>query len=87
MVVKVYSTPVCPWCETVKDFLSSHNIFFEDIDVSVDKKAAQEIVKKSGQIGVPVIEIDGKIIVGFNKPLLEETLGINKAEEKKKDSI
>lgn len=87
MVVKVYSTPVCPWCEAVKDFLSSHNIFFEDIDVSVDEKAAQEIVKKSGQIGVPVIEIDGKIIVGFNKPLLEETLGINKAEEKKKDSI
>ena len=87
MVVKVYSTPVCPWCEVVKDFLSSHNISFEDIDVSVDEKAAQEIVKKSGQIGVPVIEIDGKIIVGFNKPLLEETLGINKTEEEKKDSI
>jgi len=87
MVVKVYSTPVCPWCEVVKDFLSSHNISFEDIDVSVDEKAAQEIVKKSGQIGVPVIEIDGRIIVGFNKPLLEETLGINKTEEEKKDSI
>lgn len=87
MVIKVYSTPACPWCEVVKDFLSSHNISFEEIDVSVDEKAAQEIVKKSGQIGVPVIEIDGKIIVGFNKPLLEETLGINKTEEEKKDSI
>lgn len=84
MVIKVYSTPECPWCEAVKDFLSSHNISFEEIDVSVDEKAAQEIVKKSGQTGVPVIEIDGKIISGFNKPLLEEILGINTVIDEEK---
>jgi len=86
MVVKVYSTPVCPWCEAVKDFLSSHNISFEDIDVSVDEKAAQEMIKKSGQMGVPVIEIDDKIVIGFNKPALEEILGLHKTKEEKKNS-
>jgi len=86
MVIKVYSTPECPWCEAVKDFLSFHNISFEEIDVSVDEKAAQEIVKKSGQTGVPVIEIDGKIISGFNKPLLEEILGINTVIDEEKNS-
>ena len=81
MNVKIYSTPACPWCKVAKDFLESHNINFEYIDVSVDKNAAQEMIKKSGQMGVPVIEIDDKIIIGFNKPILEEILGINKTEE------
>lgn len=76
MNVKVYSTPMCPWCNVAKDFLKSHNISFEDIDVSIDEKAAGEMIKKSGQMGVPVIEIDDKVIIGFNKPVLEEILGI-----------
>ncbi|MCD6568678.1 glutathione S-transferase N-terminal domain-containing protein [bacterium] len=80
MKVKVYSTPSCPWCRTVKEFLKNHNIEFEDIDVSVDQDAAKEMVLKSGQMGVPVIEIDENIVVGFNKPLLEELLGLNKNE-------
>lgn len=80
MKVKVYSAPSCPWCRAVKEFLKNHNIEFEDIDVSVDQDAAKEMVLKSGQMGVPVIEIDENIVVGFNKPLLEELLGLNKNE-------
>ncbi len=78
MNIKVYSTPVCPWCNVAKDFFKSHKIDFEDIDVSIDEKAAQHMIQKSGQMGVPVIEIDDKIIIGFNKPVLEEILGVNK---------
>jgi len=74
--VKVYSTPVCPWCEKVKEFLREHNIEFEEIDVSTDMEKAREMVEKSGQMGVPVVEINGTIIVGFNKPALEKALGI-----------
>lgn len=85
MNIKVYSTPGCPWCNIAKDFFKSHNISFEDIDVSVDEKVAQEMIKKSGQMGVPVIEIDNKIIVGFNKPVLEEILGINKTINEQKE--
>ena len=87
MNIKVYSTPGCPWCNVAKDFFKSHDIDFEDIDVSVDQKAAEEMIKKSGQMGVPVIEIDDEIIVGFNKPVLEEILGINKTiNEGEKDA-
>jgi len=86
MKVKVYSTPGCPWCNVAKGFLKSHNLDFQDIDVSVDEKAAQEMIKKSGQMGVPVIEIDDKIIIGFNKPVLEEILSLDKTEEEKKNS-
>jgi glutaredoxin-like YruB-family protein len=82
MQVKVYSTPSCPWCQATKQFLKANNIPFEDIDVSRNEKAAQEMILKSGQMGVPVIEIDDKIVIGFNKPLLEELLGLNKNEEK-----
>jgi len=86
MNIKVYSTPGCPWCNVAKDFFKSHNLDFEDIDVSLDEKVAQEMIKKSGQMGVPVIEIDDKIVIGFNKPVLEEILGLHKTEEEKKNS-
>lgn len=87
MNIKVYSTPGCPWCNVAKDFFKSYNLDFEDIDVSIDEKAAQEMIKKSGQMGVPVIEIDDKIVIGFNKPVLEEILGVNKTiNEEKKES-
>ena len=81
MQVKIYSTPMCPWCQVAKDFLKANSIVFEEIDVSQDEKLAQEIILKSGQMGVPVIEIDGKIVIGFNKPLLEEFLGLKKDAE------
>ena len=59
-----------------KDFLKENNIKFKEIDVSSDQKAAQEMIKKSGQLGVPVIDIDGTIIVGFNKLALKQALDI-----------
>jgi len=75
MKVKVYSTPVCPWCHRVKDFLKERNVEFDDIDVSGDKEATNEMIAKSGQTGVPVIDVDGKIIVGFDQDAIEGALG------------
>jgi glutaredoxin 3 len=75
--VKVYSTESCPWCHRVKDFLKEKKIEFEEVDVSKDQEAYQEIYKKSGQMGVPQIEIDGEIIVGFDQEKIEKALKIN----------
>ena len=75
--VKVYSTPACPFCTVAKNFLKEHGIEFEDINVQQDLEAAQEMIRKSGQTGVPVIEIDGKIIIGFNEPRLRKELGLD----------
>lgn len=72
--VKVYSTKTCPWCHKLKDYLNEKNIKFEDIDVGADQKAAKEMVDKSGQMGVPVSDINGKIIVGFDKEEIEKAL-------------
>jgi glutaredoxin 3 len=76
MTIKIYSTPTCPYCKLVKEFLKEKGIAFVDVDVSGDPQAANEMVKKSGQMGVPVIEIDDQIIVGWNKSALEEALGM-----------
>ena len=74
MKVKVYSTKTCPWCFKVKDLLKSKGVKFDDIDVGANQKAAEEMVQKSGQMGVPVTEINGKIIVGYDKEAIEEAL-------------
>lgn len=74
--VKIYSTPTYPWCIRTKQFLKDNNIVFEDIDVSVNQTAAEEIVRKSGQMGVPVLDIEGEIIVGFDKERIQQTLGL-----------
>ncbi len=74
--VKIYSTPTCPYCIRTKQFLKESNIVFEDIDVSVNQMAAEEIVRKSGQMGVPVLDIDGQIIVGFDKERIKAALGL-----------
>jgi len=74
--VIVYSTPNCPWCIRVKQFLKENNILFLDWDVSVDQLAADEMIKKSGQMGVPVLDIDGQIVVGFDKEKIKQLLGI-----------
>lgn len=74
--VKVYSTPTCPWCNKTKAFLKEHGVKFESIDVSADEKAARDMIKKSGQTGVPVIEIDKEIIVGFQEDKLRQLLKI-----------
>ena len=75
-MIKVYSTPSCPYCFTLKEFLKQNNIEFEDIDVSKDEKALKEMVEKSGQMGVPVVEIDGEIVVGFDKEKISKILNI-----------
>ncbi len=72
--VRIYTTQTCPWCKKVKDFLKEHKVKFTEIDVSSDEKAAKEMIEKSGQMGVPVIDIDGKIIVGFDEEELRKTL-------------
>lgn len=74
--VKVYSTPTCPYCIRAKQFLKENAVSFRDIDVSSDQDAAQEMIKRSGQMGVPVIDIDGELIVGFDKEKIKRTLGI-----------
>ncbi len=74
--VKVYSTTSCPYCIRAKQFLKENNITFEDIDVSANQAAGEEMVRKSGQMGVPVLEIDGQIIVGFDKERIKQALGI-----------
>lgn len=74
--VKVYSTPTCPWCMRVKQFLKENNISFEDFDVGSDKEKADEMVKASGQMGVPVLDIEGEIIVGFDKEKIRQSLGL-----------
>ena len=72
--VIVYSTNWCPWCTRVKDFLKEKKIPFKDINVENNPEAAQEMANKSGQMGVPVVDIDGTIIVGFNEPEIRKAL-------------
>lgn len=74
--VKIYTTPTCPYCVRAKQFLQDNNIIFESIDVSTNQIAAEEMIKKSGQMGVPVLDIDGQIIVGFYKERIKEALGL-----------
>lgn len=74
MTIRLYTTPTCPYCHLVKDFLKEKSLAFEEIDVTSDHHAVQDMVKLSGQMGVPVVDIDGKIIVGWNKAALEETI-------------
>lgn len=76
----IYSTPSCPYCVTAKTFLRERNITFEDVDVSKDRVRAMEMVEKSGQMGVPVLDIEGKIIVGFQPNVITELLELNKFE-------
>jgi len=76
MSVIVYSTPTCPYCNMAKQYFKEKGVEFEDIDVSQDHEKGHEMVQKSGQQGVPVIDINGKIIIGFNKPQIDEALGL-----------
>lgn len=73
-MITVYSTPTCPYCHKLKDFLTKQKVAFKDVDVSKDRTAAQEMIQKSGQLGVPVSDIDGKIIVGFDTDALKQAL-------------
>lgn len=74
--VTVYSTPTCPWCTTLKNYLKEKSISFRDVDVSRDMKAAEDLVRRSGQRGVPQTDINGQIIVGFDKARINQLLDI-----------
>ena len=77
MTVKIYTTPTCHWCNKAKDFFKENNVKFTEINVAIDQGAAREMVEKSGQMGVPVIEVNGEMLVGFNEPLLVELLKLD----------
>ncbi len=74
--VTVYSTPTCPYCTMTKEFFTDHGVAYEDVDVSRDRARAMEMVQKSGQMGVPVIDINGAILVGFQPDAFAHLLSI-----------
>jgi glutaredoxin-like YruB-family protein len=75
--VTVYSTPTCSWCNTLKSYLRKHQVPFTDIDVSKDQRAADELVKRSGQMGVPQTDINGQMVVGFEQKRLNQLLELS----------
>lgn len=74
--VKVYSTESCPWCKKVKAYLMEKGVSFQTVDVGSDREAAKKMVNATGQMGVPVIEVAGQYIVGFDKLALDRALGL-----------
>ncbi|WP_026894424.1 glutaredoxin domain-containing protein [Clostridiisalibacter paucivorans] len=76
MNVSVYSTPTCPWCDKAKSYLNQNNIDYTNYNVAEDRNAAMDMIRKSGQRGVPVLDINGKIIIGFDKPAIDSALGL-----------
>jgi len=74
--VKIYSTPTCPFCKRAKEFFKKYNVAYEDVNVAEDEKARDEMVEKSGQMSVPVIEIGDKFIVGFDEQELKKKMKI-----------
>lgn len=73
-MIKVYTTNTCPWCVKVKNYLKSENIEFEELNVQDDMAAREEMIKKSNQMGVPVLDINDNIIIGFDKPAILKAL-------------
>lgn len=74
--VTVYSTPSCPWCKKAKQLLEANKVAYNDLDVASNASARGDMVKKSGQLGVPVIDIDGKIVVGYDEGQIRKLLAI-----------
>lgn len=74
--IRVYTTNTCPWCTKVKNYLESKNVNYEEVNVGLNRVAAMEMVNKSGQMGVPVLDINGKIVVGFDKNRIDTLLGL-----------
>jgi glutaredoxin 3 len=77
--VVIYSTPACHFCNLAKEYLTKNNIPFESFDVSTDREKQMEILDKTGQMGVPVILIDEEVVVGFNKPVIDQLLNIGQS--------
>jgi glutaredoxin-like YruB-family protein len=75
MDITVYTTPTCPWCTRVKDYLNQKEVRFKEINVASDSAGAMEMIRKSGQRGVPVVDINGNIVIGFNQTEIDKLLG------------
>lgn len=75
--VILFTTPSCTYCRSAKQYLRQRGVPFKDVDVSRDSTAARDMVRRSGQQGVPVIDIGGKIVVGFDRPKIDRMLGLN----------
>ncbi len=84
MHITIYTTPTCPYCKLAKDFFKDKGITISEVDVAADPSAANEMVKKSGQMGVPVIELGDEIVVGWNEAAVEEILKKSPKKEKQK---
>jgi len=74
--VKIYTTPYCHYCKMAKEYFKSKGVEYEEYDVMTDLQKREEMMKKSGQLGVPVLDIDGKIVIGFDRPKIDEYLGL-----------
>jgi len=74
MEIKIYTTPTCTWCQRLKEWLKKKKVSFQDLDVIESDTYRDELIEKSGQMAVPVIEIGGEIIIGFDEKKLEDTL-------------
>ena len=72
--VIIYSTPTCPWCKKAKEYLTQKGIVYTDVNVATDRDAAKDMIKKSGQMSVPVITVDDEMVIGFNQPQLDKLL-------------
>lgn len=81
MTITLYSTPSCPYCKLVKEYLQEQKVAFTEVDVSQDNESIQKMVKLSGQMGVPVIDVNGQIIVGWNKNALEEVIKVQQQKD------
>jgi len=75
MEIMIYTTPTCPYCRMAKEYLDKKGVKYTNMDVAGSREKAQEMIKKSGQMGVPVIEVDGNIIIGFDQEALDKALG------------
>jgi glutaredoxin 3 len=76
MEIKIYTTPTCKWCNSLREHLDLNKVIYEDVDVSKDRFSALDMIRRSGQCAVPVIEIDGNIIVGFDKEEIDKLLAV-----------
>ena len=74
--VIVFTTPTCRYCNALKRYLRQHKIKFKDVDISRDERAARDVVRRTGQMGVPVVDIGGKIVIGFDRPKIDRLLGL-----------
>ncbi len=84
MTIAIYTTPTCPWCAKTKEFLKSKRIVYREFDVTTNVKAKNDMIRKSGQMGVPVLDIDGKIIVGYDPDAIIKAMSIRSPKKASK---